>query len=565
MKNSAPHFPRHRVLVVGKTRMDTLLLPDLREIVIGRGDECDIRIDDPTLEERHAVLSVGPHLSLTALAEATITVGGTPLGAGQSARVSPGVVLTLGGVTLVLQSAATSTRLRHVRTHDYFQGRVEEESARSDQRGGAFAVARFLCAEGAAERVEGLIASAMRPMDVLATYAPRQYEMLVLELEPSDARLLVDDIVARVRAAGETVETLLACYPRDARTPDALFASLSRPARDAEPTRRLSEMPPSLAPVPTMDRLRPVLERVAASTISILVLGETGVGKEVMATTIHSLSPRRDKPLLSLNCAAVSENLLESELFGYERGAFTGAVTAKPGLFETANGGTVFFDEVGDMPLSVQARLLRVIEQRQVTRLGAVTARPIDVRFIAATNVDLERAVSRGTFRRDLFFRLNGFILSIPPLRERASEIGPLARAFIEEAAKDAGRPPPRLSNDALRALQSYTWPGNIRELRNTLQRAVLLCVGDVIDKSHLPMESMGRTVAPSVPPPPATPPSGPAVPSTQSGDERERILRALEQCGGNQTKAALVLGISRRTLISRIESYGVPRPKKAT
>jgi transcriptional regulator with PAS, ATPase and Fis domain len=233
----------------------------------------------------------------------------------------------------------------------------------------------------------------------------------------------------------------------------------------------------------------------------VLLLGETGVGKEVLAQSIHKLSPRRDAPFLALNCAALTESLLESELFGNERGAFTGAVTARPGLFESAQGGTVFLDELGELPMVIQVKLLRVLEERRVTRVGGRSPISVDVRFIAATNKDLEASIERGTFREDLYYRLAGITLTIPPLRERASEIVPLALRFLRMTAAKMGRSEPTLSPDARVAMLRYSWPGNVRELRNVIDRALVLAAGDTIELSHMPAkllhESAHRTRLP--------------------------------------------------------------------
>jgi transcriptional regulator with GAF, ATPase, and Fis domain len=300
-----------------------------------------------------------------------------------------------------------------------------------------------------------------------------------------------------------------------------------------------------------------------------------------------------------LNCASLSESLLESELFGHEKGSFTGALSAKQGLLESASGGTAFLDEVGEMPLSLQAKLLRVIEQREVLRVGALTPRPIDVRFVAATNRDLQQELLLGRFRQDLFFRLNGFSIVIPPLRERVDEIEPLARHFLDIACRQVGRRRLDLGKDALSQLVTYEWPGNIRELKNVIDRAVLLCSGSVIGAEHVMREQMGRVVTPSnrpptpaslytgsrettisntkvdihalrdstavtISPPPVSPLS-PSSPMLASGDEAERarVVAALEKCAGNQTQAAKILGISRQTLVNRLEEFNLPRPRK--
>ena len=317
-----------------------------------------------------------------------------------------------------------------------------------------------------------------------------------------------------------------------------------------------------------MKQLHRLLRAVAQGTISVLLLGETGVGKEVIARSVHRYSPRAAGPFVSINCAAIPEALLESELFGHERGAFTGAVREKVGLLEAATGGTLLLDEIGELPLPAQAKLLRAIEQREIVRVGGVRPRPVDVRFVSATNRDLDALIEARTFRRDLYFRLNGISVSIPPLRDRKDEVEALARRFLAEFGAPLSRGHLRLSREAVALLRGYAWPGNVRELGNVIERAVLLCEGPEIGPEHLSLSPL------SVPPPPSdrdaqptpssdrgAPPSG--LTEELRAKERERILEALEQCAGNQTRAAATLGISRRVLIHRLESYGVPRPRK--
>jgi DNA-binding NtrC family response regulator len=372
-----------------------------------------------------------------------------------------------------------------------------------------------------------------------------------------------------------------AWYPRDGRTGDALLgqanARLKRP-----PGRPEGVEGAPVEVVPEMQRVREMAARAASSSINVLILGETGVGKEVLARLVHRTSPRAAKPFVALNCAGLAESLIESELFGHEKGAFTGAGAAKVGLIESANGGTVFLDEIGEMPLAMQARLLRVIEAREVLPVGAVRARPIDVRFVSATNRDLDAAVAEGEFRRDLVFRLNGITLQVPPLRERTDEIPALVDTFIAGWCAESGRrDPPLVGQQALDYLLGYPWPGNIRELRNVVERALVLCDGPEILPQHLPLEKIrpipddGITF--SSPPGGPTGPTGRATPpesraALQSlpplGDpkkqaERKRIIDALEACASNQTRAALLLGMSRRTLVSKLGYYGIPRPQK--
>ena len=309
---------------------------------------------------------------------------------------------------------------------------------------------------------------------------------------------------------------------------------------------------------PAMQRLYEVAERVARGTIGVLVLGETGAGKEVLAEYVHRRSPRAAAPLVRINCAALSETLIESELFGHQKGAFTGATADRVGLIEAADGGSVLLDEVGELPLATQAKLLRVLEDRRVVRVGATTPREVDVRFIAATNRDLEADITAGAFRRDLYFRLAGAVLAIPPLRARRSEIEPLARAFLADAAARAGIAPPALSAAALTALLAHPWTGNIRELKSALERAVLVA-DTTIDVTALALAS-------PTPPPISTPslsPASVALPAEIEALEKQRILDALAQHGGNQTRAAEAIGMPRRTFVKRLAQYGIARPRR--
>lgn len=303
---------------------------------------------------------------------------------------------------------------------------------------------------------------------------------------------------------------------------------------------------------------------IAQGNISALIVGETGSGKEHLAEAIHAESKRADKPLLKINCAALSETLLESELFGYERGAFTGAMNAKQGLLESANGGSVFLDELGEMTLSLQSKLLRVLEERRVTRVGGLKSTPIDIRLISATNRDLEEEIESKSFRKDLYYRLNGVTLALPPLRERRSEIEPLARNFLANAAREIGRATPEISPAAFEWMLSHGWPGNIRELRNAMERAALVCDGMTLEVWHLPKPP--RSSSPPPPPPLSTNELEAArgAGRVSAQNERDRIVGALEACVWNQTRAAKRLGISRGTLVARMAEYNLPRPRKS-
>ncbi|HEY0990738.1 MAG TPA: sigma 54-interacting transcriptional regulator, partial [Kofleriaceae bacterium] len=293
----------------------------------------------------------------------------------------------------------------------------------------------------------------------------------------------------------------------------------------------------------TMQRLYGLLDTIAPSTLRVLILGETGTGKEVYARAVHARSDRAARPFIALNCASLVESLLESELFGHEKGAFTGATEAKPGLLEQADGGTVFLDEIGELPLAAQAKLLRVLENGELLRVGGLRPRRIDVRLVAATNADLDAAIAAGKFRRDLYYRINGCVVVLPPLRERTSEILPLARHFA--AALGCAQ----FTGAAERALCAHPWPGNVRELKTVIERAVLLSARrGAIDAPDLMLSP--RRIPPTVPPGVAP-------------HEREQLLEALQRAHGNQKEAAKLLGLSRQTLSKKLDTHGIGRPRK--
>jgi two-component system response regulator FlrC len=308
-------------------------------------------------------------------------------------------------------------------------------------------------------------------------------------------------------------------------------------------------------------------ERVAGTGATVLLTGESGVGKDVFAKQIHQLSDRRSKPYVAINCAAIPENLLESTLFGYEKGAFTGAAKAQPGKFEQANGGTLFLDEIGEMPLELQAKLLRVLQDQVVERLGSLRSIHCDVRIVAATNQDLQLRVKEGKFREDLYFRLAVFPIRIPPLRERKNDILPLAEHFLVRYGRTMGRQGLKLSPASQNDLTNYPWPGNVRELENAIQRALLLSDGEMIEPADIELHG---TQMPAPPASSALQTQLDGTPlayvsdqeSTSSGAqdmdsiERDHILKVLKQVGGNRKEAVNVLGLSERALRYKLKAY---------
>jgi two-component system response regulator FlrC len=300
--------------------------------------------------------------------------------------------------------------------------------------------------------------------------------------------------------------------------------------------------------------------QVAGTDTTVLLLGESGTGKEVLARFIHRASARNNGPFVAINCAALPEQLLESELFGHERGAFTGAVTPKPGQLELAASGVLFLDEVSEMSPAAQAKFLRVLQEREFQRLGGTRVLKSNVRVIAATNRDLSSAIGRGTFREDLYYRLNVFEIALPPLRHRAEDILPLSEAFLQDIGRAFGRPPAGISRDARQRLLDYHWPGNVRQLRNALERAAILCEGGLITSEHLslPARIAPATLAPSSPGAPAREAPGTPVATDLNSMERSAIEKALLDAKHNKSKAARVLGLTRTQLYVRLRKHGL-------
>ena len=297
-----------------------------------------------------------------------------------------------------------------------------------------------------------------------------------------------------------------------------------------------------------MQAVYKLITTVSRHHYPVLILGETGTGKELVARSIHFSSPRKDKPFVPVDCSALVPTLIESELFGHVRGAFTGASHSKRGLFESAEGGTLFLDEIGEMPLSLQSKLLRVLQEREVKAVGATERKPINVRIIAATNRDIAAAMLGGAFRQDLYFRLNVVQIGLPPLRERRSDIPFLVTAFLERFSEERDSAP-TISEAAMRRLMGYDWPGNVRELENAIERAVALCASGIVDVDDLPSHialPIGQRL----------PSKGEVLPLEEL--ERRAILQALSETGGDRVAAARLLGIGKTTLYRKLKQYRI-------
>jgi DNA-binding NtrC family response regulator len=545
----------------------TYRLPAQGEVMIGRAKTCEIHIDDHSVSRQHAIVTMSPFAVRDLGSSNGTRVGGAVLPPDEPHPLRVGDAITIGAATLLVQPAGVGIKPRRFWSGDDFEARIEEECARGSRSEAAFAIA-FLKVDRLAldVGVRQVLAQRLRGSDVVGEYGPAEYAILLTDAHQVQADGVMTRIVADLSAKSISARWGVAEFPRDATAAHRLISVAQVAAQDPPP-------PPSTAPAPGP---RPVLadprmretwefvKMIAAGELSVLILGETGVGKEVISEEVHRLSARAAGPFVRLNCAALSEQLLESELFGHEKGAFTSAEKAKAGLLETAAAGTVFLDEIGELPMRLQVKLLRVLEDKQVLRVGGLKPRQLDVRFIAATNRDLEQQAARGLFREDLYYRLAGATVSIPPLRERVEDILPLASMFLRNAAAHLGGRVLELDAGAREALRAHAWPGNIRELRNAIERAALICGRGPITVTHLPPSVTARA--------PAAPASllrgrisETERPAGAVDVEADRIVEVLNACGGNQSRAAKELGISRAALIRRLEKIGVIRPRKGS
>ncbi len=419
--------------------------------------------------------------------------------------------------------------------------------------------------------------SLVRPMDVIANYGRFELELMLPETPKKNALDLAHRIQKVVdKEPGMILSIGISSYPEDSRSKDFLIDKSRRALKIARKSdlEKIVETKENIKKISVSDQdiiiksdkmtaIFDLASRIAKSNISVLIQGETGVGKEVVAEAIHNKSDRSQKSLISVNCAALTETILESELFGYEKGAFTGADQQKIGLFESAKGGTIFLDEIGEMPAKTQAKLLRVLQNKKIIRVGGNKEIPIDVRVIAATNKNLDESIENGTFREDLYFRLNAITINIPPLRERKEEIPDLTETFVKIFSKENSRGEMEITPEAMSLLMKYEWPGNVRELKNCIERACVIAPESSIKIEHLALkmdsdelERFDEDSSPS------------AQNATLVGDmkdlmenyEKGIILNALRKTNFNQTKAAEILKIPRRTLVSKIRKHNITK-----
>jgi DNA-binding NtrC family response regulator/pSer/pThr/pTyr-binding forkhead associated (FHA) protein len=537
-----------------------LELPDAIDVTFGRSRGATVYVDNEKISRMHArIRRTGDVIEIEDLGSRN----GTRVNSDKIAavtRLSNGDEVAIGPILAIVGVTSGLRRASLVADDTAGEARLVAEVDRAVRYHRPLTVGLLRITGEASDHVVDAIARALRPMDLIAEEAGDEYLVILPELGRVEGASAIErlldfagpaNIVAKAASAlcpddGTTVESLIGCLRSGLRT--------GRMPRDTVEAAHAPTPKHAVVADPAMRRVYSLVERIADSQMTVLILGETGVGKELVAEAIHQGSSRKAAPLIKLNCAALPETLLESELFGHERGAFTGAERRKIGFFEAASGGTLFLDEIGEMPLTLQAKLLRVLERKVITRVGGTTEVAVDTRLIAATHRDLETEVRAGRFRQDLMYRVGGFTLVVPPLRDRAAEIVPLAEHFARAAAAEQERTAPAIDEGAREALTGYTWPGNVRELKNAIERALVLC-SDSITAMDLPdkLRDAAQRVRPVA--------AAADVRGHLAEVERAAIVAALEAEAQNQTRAARRLGLSRRALIYKMEKYGLKPP----
>jgi DNA-binding NtrC family response regulator len=578
-----PKKRRISLLLYHQQKAQAFVLSEGDSLIVGRGESASVTIEDKRLSRHHARFFIengtpavedlgstnGTRVNETTIDRCALTASDT---------VSLGAVLASVHVMGAPELATI--------THDAFWASLELELERARYFGRQISMLLIETAastesRAASAREDSLLTvqSMMRPIDRLAWYSDTILELLLPECSEQHARSIAE------RAFGH-FSVALGVFPRCATSPSKLIETTLATLRETQPGQlqlaSLAEHGRALeldseAPIvcnTTMRELHDDLSRAANSRIPILLMGETGTGKEVLARMIHRQSRRTNRPLISINCGAIPKDLVESSLFGHQRGAFTGATSDRAGVFEAAAGGTVMLDEVAELTAGAQAALLRVLESGTLMRVGSTDEIEVDVRVVAATNRDLEEMVAEGTFRADLFYRLNTFTLVIPPLRQRPDEVAPLCQRFLAQANRMHHRSVESIDAGAMRLLHAYSWPGNIRELRNIIERAVVIARQPVITAEELPSRLQRLAAHPahehgeSVGAARSTGPVVPLYGLQQSLDLRTRvkayetrvILEALDHCEGDRQEAAGLLKIPLRTLSTKITKLGLKK-----
>jgi two-component system, NtrC family, response regulator AtoC len=573
------------LLVFEERSSRTCQVPATGEVFIGRSLDADVYLDDSAVSRIHAKLTMTEgEASISDLNSRKGTIVNGERIAGPR-HLTPGDTIEICGVTLVYNSSVPPRPRRAFVTLAQLSERGEEEVERSlrYQRPLAVVVLRFAADVSDRHAAEAVLSERVRLMDVLAWGAGDHLVLLMPETTADEAPRTALPLLKALADVGPKPRAGFATCPTDGCDFQTLFAAARAASGHAgEGAVEAAGVDFGTVTVggrtivvtdPAMVRLFALIERLAAVDLAVLICGETGTGKELAAVALHHWSARRHRPLVTLNCAALQETLLESELFGHEWGTVTGAQSPKPGLLETAKGGTVLLDEIGELPISGQAKLLRVLETKRVIRLGDVREREIDIRIVAATNRDLQGEVAAGRFRQDLFFRLSGAKVWLPPLRDRKRELPLLAQAFLRAACASVGRPTMAISSGAMHVLANYRWPGNVRELKSVMEYVAAAVSEEALQPWHL--ESIGGEAARKgrvIPPSGAT--ATTAAPGTVAADapqfrpideelqdfEKGRMLAALQASAGNQTRAADLIKMPLRAFVAKLKQYGIQR-----
>jgi two-component system, NtrC family, response regulator AtoC len=575
---------RQYVVVFEADSSQMFELPADGEIRVGRGEDVQLRLHETAISRHHAAIR-------TAAGQATVvdedSQNGTRVNGERVVGARPlasGDVIAICSATLVYHASSPAVGALTILEFPAFRQRVAQEI----ERAGAYHRSLILVAAtlGPADRSSIALALArrLRAIDVAGWGGSNQLLVLMPERIADEAFDAAARLLTLLQPVAPAARAGFASWPADGIDVDTMLEAARTSASEAPPssiasaTRAFRTLEVGdrrvIVADPTMIRLYELIERLARSGLPVLIWGETGTGKELAARAIHEWSTRRAKPLVAINCAAIAETLIESELFGHEKGAFTGALGTKIGLLERATGGTVFLDEVGELSAGAQAKLLRVLEHKMVTRLGDVHERAIDIRIVAATNRNLEAEVDAGRFRRDLYFRLSGGTIWVPPLRDRKREVAILAQRFLEAACERMQCEVKALSDDALRVLSMHDWPGNIRELHNIMEYAAAAIEGPVVEAPDLELR-LGRQLydAPPVDAERSSEPnSEPGVDADAQGSaarfrpideeirelEYARMQAALRATGGHQRRAAELIAMPLRTFQTKAKHYGL-------
>ncbi|MDC0713174.1 sigma 54-interacting transcriptional regulator [Stigmatella sp. ncwal1] len=546
-------------------------LPASGMVLIGRDVEADLRLRDDSVSRRHARLTLhGGEVRVIDLDShnGTLVNGRRVEG---SHRLASGDVVTLGTVVAVLRTSTRAAAPAHTLEPEPLMERLRMEVERSLRYSRPLAVLTLALPESGLHReaVDNVCATEFHSAEAAGWMDDGHLLVLLPEVAGETGEEDLGERVEALAVACPGARLGYAVCPTDGCDADTLVTAsrsaaeggppgLLRAASDSATRLSLGERSLLLAD-PAMVQLYALIRRLAASELPVLVNGETGVGKENAAFAVHHWSRRSAGPFITLNCAAIPEGLVESELFGHEKGAFTGAAAPRTGHLESAHGGTIFLDEVGELPLPVQAKLLRVLETKRITRLGEARERSLDIRIVAATHRNLEADAQAGRFRQDLYFRLGAATVLLPPLRERPREISLLARSFLAQACHALGRREMILSADTLQVLSHYRWPGNVRELRNLMDFAAAAGTGDVLEPHHLPPRVTGAPTAgaPPVGSPPTPTPRKPLSEEIREL-ERRRMEEALQEAEGVQSHAAALIGMPIRTFRFKMKQLGL-------